>query len=173
MEIIKKAPIASGAIALGTGLIGSGLYNYYSKNKSKGKPLLDDRDQKYLGFAKKVATTGIKGIPLALSARYGQAFLKDKLARNRMRIHNRAAKKMTKGLLKSDQLKAVQSVINEKGALGLMKQDKNFLTSVADPNGGITRALKSTPGRIALGASTVGLGTGLYGYQKAKDYYLV
>lgn len=170
MNIIKKNPLTAGTLALGTGLIGSGLYNQYRRGKEKGGGFLDDRDKKYLGFAGKVASTAVKGIPIALTARYGQAFLKDKLARQRMGTH---IKNSAKSKLSKDQVKSLQSTIDNKGALGLIKEDRNFVTSVADPNGNIGRKLRTKPAMIGLGASTVGLGAGLYGYQKAKDYYLI
>lgn len=154
-------------IAGGVGALGYLGYKGYQRVKKKNPDALqigDETDRKVLSNIGKGTKWAVGATASGKALDYGRRFVGYHYANNRLK----KPFNITAG-----QQKAYKSIVGNKGALGELGRNYNAISGIGNIGQKAGKVLSTKWGKGLAVGGVGALGAGLYGYKKAKDYYLI
>ena len=161
-NLVRNLGIAGGAGALG--YLGYKGYQRVKKKNPDGLQIGDETDRKVLSTIGKGTKWAAGATASGKALDYGRRGL----------LHHYSNWKMKKpNLLTEAQKNSYSSILKDKGMLGELGRNYNFVSGIGNIGEKAGKVLSTKWGKGLAVGGVGALGAGLYGYKKAKDYYLI
>lgn len=148
----------------GLGYLGYKGYERFKKKNPKGLEIGDETDRKVISTIGKGTKWAVGATASGKALDYVRRFIGYHYANNKLKKPFN---------ITPEQKAAYENIVKNRGAWGELKNNYNAISGVGNVGNKVRKVLSTKWGKGLAVGGLGAVGAGLYGYNKAKEYYLI